>query len=769
MQEIIKVDSIELVYQSAESLSIKKAVKMLFNRDFKKTFLMHYKALDGVSFSIKKGSVYGIIGNNGAGKSTLLRILSGAMSPTSGHIERNYNTINLLALGVGFTRDMTGVENIYLNGMLLGFEKKKIDDKLNDIIEYSELGDFIYKPMKTYSSGMVSRLGFSIAINLKPEVLLVDEILSVGDVKFREKSFSSIRKYIEDENTTVVIVSHSMQQIKDLCNYVVWIEKGHLIAKGDTHNILDAYTKVNKELISLEEAKKETSENIKVVDNQITFDLSTYKLCLENPEERRLFGRIYDSEKSFQLGRTNLRVTVRRLTNDDLFIYFTISGKRNIQIFFELDQVKDRLNFDRYYKKPECDPVLGEIRATGPSSFFDLAAGSMVVSKIIHFNNLEVGHENKESFGLKEHVCESNYVKLLDPEHLEVRVQSKSDEASFFIILSKTKIFRSFVNMKTYMDYYFSSIENNVNINPFFQLPEGTYTKVPCLGETDTQNIYEYNPTNGFNADLLRMFLASNERFYSDLMSNSVVQAYMYKEKQKEVFLTDSNTEWAKNVLRVNAPYFDTKLNCRAVDFLNQFIANNPVRNRLKPMKSLADFICSYYESGRNLYKLNGGIFFPSYLCMDSTAISYAALGDQAILVRVLLQAYRKYKGKQYKDVAEKILRFIEAGRECWIDSESGNLYRYVSYEGNNLLYHGEDNVYETLSELLMLQEVYCSLYKKVQKDIEYLTDSKIRYLKGTGYDIYNEGAPAAPRESIDIRSDILKLLERIYEKDTSL
>ena len=205
MNEVIKVNNIDLIYRSAESLSVKKMFKNFFTGK-KNNILSSYKALNNVSFSFEKGKVYGIIGNNGAGKSTLLRVLSGVMSPNSGSVERNYKTINLLALGIGFSKELTGIENIFLNGMLLGFSRKYIENVKDEIIAFSEIGDFIYRPMKTYSSGMVSRLAFAIAINLKPEVLLIDEVLSVGDSKFRLKSFEAIREIINDKNITVAIV-----------------------------------------------------------------------------------------------------------------------------------------------------------------------------------------------------------------------------------------------------------------------------------------------------------------------------------------------------------------------------------------------------------------------------------------------------------------------------------------------------------------------------------------------------------------------------------
>lgn len=205
-------------------------------------FINQYKALNNVSFTLEKGKVYGLIGNNGAGKSTLLKVLSGVISPNNGVIIRNYRTINLLALGIGFSSEISGWDNIILNGLLLGFSKEEILNRIDNIVEYSEIGEFIYKPMKTYSSGMRSRLGFSVAINLQPDVLLIDEVLSVGDIYFREKSFNSIKKIIMDDKITVVIVSHSLNQLKELCSEGIWLEKGVLKGVGDINEIINEYT-----------------------------------------------------------------------------------------------------------------------------------------------------------------------------------------------------------------------------------------------------------------------------------------------------------------------------------------------------------------------------------------------------------------------------------------------------------------------------------------------------------------------------------------------
>lgn len=240
IDSVIKLDNVDLIYKTNQSLSIKVALRNLVLRK-KNTHANEFMALRNVTLDIKRGKVYGIIGNNGAGKSTLLKVLSGVMSPNSGTMRTNYKTINLLALGLGFTKEISGRDNIVLNGLILGFSMEEIRQKMQSIIDYSEIGDFIEKQMKTYSSGMVSRLGFAIAINLRPEVLLIDEVLSVGDIGFQAKSFNSIKELIKDESITVVIVAHNLKQLQELCDEIVWMEKGNIIECGSADVVLEKY------------------------------------------------------------------------------------------------------------------------------------------------------------------------------------------------------------------------------------------------------------------------------------------------------------------------------------------------------------------------------------------------------------------------------------------------------------------------------------------------------------------------------------------------
>ena len=231
----ITVKDLHVYYRDMNRFSLKKGG--LKARGSGKVF----KAVKGVSFEVPKGQILGICGKNGSGKSTLLRAISGIFSPDSGSINLHGNSISLLSIGVGFQKQLTGYENIFLSGMLLGYSKEQIEAKIDDIIEFSELGDFIYRPVRSYSSGMHAKLAFSITAILETDIMLIDEVLSVGDIHFKEKSYNKMKELISNDDRTVVIVSHNSNTIKELCNKVIWLHEGLIKAQGDPKDIMDKY------------------------------------------------------------------------------------------------------------------------------------------------------------------------------------------------------------------------------------------------------------------------------------------------------------------------------------------------------------------------------------------------------------------------------------------------------------------------------------------------------------------------------------------------
>lgn len=199
-----------------------------------------FRALDGITFEVEKGDVLGIIGHNGAGKSTLLKVISGIMKPTEGSVEVCGSIVPMLELGSGFDFELSGRENIYLNGAILGYSKKFLDGRYGEIVEFSELGQFIEAPLRTYSSGMLARLAFSVACVVEPDILIVDEILSVGDADFQEKSRARMMELMTG-GTTVFFVSHSLQQIREMCSRAIWLEHGRVQALGEACEVCDEY------------------------------------------------------------------------------------------------------------------------------------------------------------------------------------------------------------------------------------------------------------------------------------------------------------------------------------------------------------------------------------------------------------------------------------------------------------------------------------------------------------------------------------------------
>ena len=199
-----------------------------------------FTALEHVSFEVKKGETLGLIGRNGAGKSTMLKVISGILKPTEGSVVCRGNVVPMLELGSGFDFDLTGRENIFLNGAILGYSKEFLHEKYDEIVEFSELGQFIEVPIRNYSSGMLARLAFSIATVVIPEILIVDEILSVGDAAFQEKSKKRMLELMGG-GTTVLFVSHSLEQIREMCNRVVWLEHGNVKMVGAAAEVCDVY------------------------------------------------------------------------------------------------------------------------------------------------------------------------------------------------------------------------------------------------------------------------------------------------------------------------------------------------------------------------------------------------------------------------------------------------------------------------------------------------------------------------------------------------
>ena len=237
---MVKVDNVGIRFNLAkERVDSLKEYFLKFSKGTLK--FEEFWALDGVSLEIEKGDFYGLVGINGSGKSTLLKSVAGVFKPTRGKITVNGTIAPLIELGAGFDMDLTARENIFLNGAVLGFSKEHMLEKFDDIVDFSELHDFLDVPLKNYSSGMVARIAFAIATATKPDILIADEILAVGDYAFQEKCEKRMQELL-DAGTTVIFVSHSIEQVKRMCNKATWIEKGKVVMSGDAETVCDAYS-----------------------------------------------------------------------------------------------------------------------------------------------------------------------------------------------------------------------------------------------------------------------------------------------------------------------------------------------------------------------------------------------------------------------------------------------------------------------------------------------------------------------------------------------
>ena len=241
IENMIEVEHVTMKFRmSDEPLN---SLKEVFTTAVKgKLRFNEFLALDDVSFTLEKGKTLGLIGKNGAGKSTTLKLISGILKPTKGVIRTYGNIVPMLELGAGFDLELTGKENIYLNGAILGYSKEYLESKYNDIVDFAEIRDFIDMPIRNYSSGMMARLAFSIASVVQPEILIVDEILAVGDVAFQEKSFNRMKERMSG-GATVLFVSQDLGKIEEMCDKVIWLDHGKVVMFGDTDEVCNAYRK----------------------------------------------------------------------------------------------------------------------------------------------------------------------------------------------------------------------------------------------------------------------------------------------------------------------------------------------------------------------------------------------------------------------------------------------------------------------------------------------------------------------------------------------
>jgi len=273
----IKVENLSKIYRLYDT-PLDRLKESL--HPFKKKYHREFYALRDVNFEVKRGETVGIIGKNGSGKSTLLKIITGVLTPTSGNVTINGKVSALLELGTGFNPEYTGIENIYFSGTIMGYTKEEIDKKIDEIVAFADIGDFIKQPVKTYSSGMYVRLAFAVAINIDPDILIIDEALSVGDMVFQAKSIQKMRELIV--KSTLIFVSHSLEAIRSICKKAILMDKGKIYAMGDVKSVTEIYEKLVNQMIADNKKFKSLNELAKKNFNQITYN--NLKENCEDPE-----------------------------------------------------------------------------------------------------------------------------------------------------------------------------------------------------------------------------------------------------------------------------------------------------------------------------------------------------------------------------------------------------------------------------------------------------------------------------------------------------
>ena len=342
----IKVDNLTKIYHLYDKPQdrLKEALN-----PFKKSYHHDFYAMNDVSFEIKKGETVGIIGKNGAGKSTLLKMITGVLTPSSGTIEVHGKIASLLELGAGFNPEMTGYDNIYLNGTLMGFTKEEMDSKVDAILQFADIGEFIYQPTKMYSSGMFARLAFSVAINVDPDILIVDEALSVGDTRFQAKCIRKMES-IAENGATIIFVSHDMQSINKFCQHIIWINKGSIYESGSPNIIIENFMSFMTYGLKTERKTTNTESTIRT-DTQKDIKLINVKNLDSFGEKNAIITGILFLNKHKEV--TNTLIQGEKATFICDFFTYTELHQVSIGVLFKDELNNEILTFNSYmYNNP---------------------------------------------------------------------------------------------------------------------------------------------------------------------------------------------------------------------------------------------------------------------------------------------------------------------------------------------------------------------------------------------------------------------------------
>lgn len=316
-----------------------------------KSYHKDFFALEDINFSIAAGETVGIVGTNGSGKSTILKIITGVLNPTKGNVAINGKISALLELGAGFNMDYTGIENLYMNGTMMGYSREEMDAKIPEILDFADIGDFVNQPVKTYSSGMFVRLAFSLAVSVEPEIMIVDEALSVGDAFFQAKCFNKLEE-IKERGTTILFVSHDMISVKRLCKRAIWIEKGHLKMDGPAAEVCESYLSMQ-----IEENNRQKEQLVELIANDNVVDVV-------QTTGKAIFHRVEFSDKS----------------------QITESGKAKIESFFIRDRNQNEVTVLKPYEEyTYC--IVGTVKEPIKNALFGFEMENTKGVKLFSVNN----------------------------------------------------------------------------------------------------------------------------------------------------------------------------------------------------------------------------------------------------------------------------------------------------------------------------------------------------------------------------------------------
>jgi len=388
----IKVENLTKVYHLYDRPQdrLKEALN-----PFKKSYHHDFYAMSDVSFEIKKGETVGILGRNGAGKSTLLKMITGVLTPTSGAIKVHGKIASLLELGAGFNPEMTGLENIYLNGTLMGFSKEEMDTKVDNIIAFADIGEFIYQPAKMYSSGMYARLAFAVSINVEPDILIVDEALSVGDIKFQIKCINKFKE-LQKKGITILFVSHDIFTVRSFCNKAVWLNNGTVKELGDVTEVSANYNEfmygdTTKENIvsTLEDETINPTPQVSIKKFDAINRWGEHEGMIEYVE---MFNEKMEVENVFQLNEEihiKMIVNTINIQHNDLSLAISVKDKNGIDLIVSTtldnaltinsnkDKVEAIFHFPNYLATGEYILVAAvENRSLGTPKYYDYIEGA---------------------------------------------------------------------------------------------------------------------------------------------------------------------------------------------------------------------------------------------------------------------------------------------------------------------------------------------------------------------------------------------------------